>query len=78
MWKNMPRQIISAILKLVSIIGKLVTWRRQSNSFVKAYEMHDPMMPYITLSEIGFDDIKDDPRIISIVEEMNLPFEAPD
>ncbi len=45
--------------------------------FVKAYEMHDPMMPYITLSEIGFDDIKDDPRIISIVEEMNLPFEAP-
>jgi len=45
--------------------------------YLKAYEMHDPMMPYITLSEIGFDDIKDDPRIISIVEEMNLPFEAP-
>ena len=45
--------------------------------FIKAYELHDPMMPYITLSEIGFDDIKDDPRIISIVEEMNLPFTAP-
>ncbi len=46
--------------------------------FIKAYEMHDPMMPYITLSEIGFDDIKDDPRIIAIIEEMNLPFTAPD
>jgi tetratricopeptide (TPR) repeat protein len=40
--------------------------------FVKAYELHDPMMPYITLSEIGFDDIKDDPRIISIIEKMKF------
>ena len=46
--------------------------------YVKAYEIHDPMMPYITLSIGGFDDIKDDPRIKSIVEEMNLPFEAPE
>ena len=46
--------------------------------WVKAYEMHDPMMPYMTLSIGGFDDIKDDPRIISIVEKMNLPFEASD
>jgi len=45
--------------------------------YIKAYEMHDPMMPYITLSEIGFDDIKDDPRIIAIIEKMNLPFTAP-
>ena len=43
--------------------------------YVKAYEMREQMMPYITLSEIGFDDIKDDHRIISIIEEMNLPFE---
>jgi hypothetical protein len=34
------------------------------------------MMPYITLSTVGFDEIKDDPRIISIVEKMNLPFTA--
>ena len=46
--------------------------------YVKGYEMHDPMMPYITLSVAGFDEIKDDPRIKAIVEEMNLPFEAPD
>ncbi len=45
--------------------------------WLKAYEMHDPMTPYITLSIGGFDEIKDDPRIKSIVEEMNLPFEAP-
>ena len=43
--------------------------------YIKAYEMHDPMMPYIALSEIGFDDIKDDPRIISIVKKMNLPID---
>jgi len=43
--------------------------------FKKAYELHEQMMPYITLSEIGFDDIKDDPRIIAIIEEMNLPFD---
>ena len=41
--------------------------------YIKAYEMHDPMMPYITISEVGFDEIKDDPRIISIVEKMNFP-----
>lgn len=45
--------------------------------WLKAYEMHDPMMPYITLSIGGFDEIKDDPRIKSIVEAMNLPFEEP-
>jgi tetratricopeptide (TPR) repeat protein len=45
--------------------------------YIKAYEMHDPMMPYITLPVNGFDHIKDDPRIISIVEKMNLPFTAP-
>jgi len=46
--------------------------------YINGYEMHDPMMPYITLSIMGFDDIKDDPRIISIIEKMNLPFTAPD
>jgi len=44
--------------------------------YIKGYEMHDPMMPYCTTIE-GFDDIKDDPRIKSIVEEMDLPFTAP-
>ena len=43
--------------------------------YIKAYEMHDPMMPYITLPVNGFDQIKDDPRIISIVEKMNLPLQ---
>jgi TolB-like protein/Tfp pilus assembly protein PilF len=46
-------------------------------SYIKGYEMHDPMMPYFTIPIFGFDDIKDDPRIIAIVEKMNLPFEAP-
>ena len=45
--------------------------------WLKGYEMQDQMMPYITLSQVGFDDIKDDPRIKAIVEKMNLPFTAP-
>ena len=46
--------------------------------YIKAYEIHDPMMPYITLAVYLFDRLKDDPRISSIVEEMNLPFNSPD
>ena len=45
--------------------------------YIKGYEIHDPMMPYFTDPMYGFDDIKDDPRIISLVEKLNLPFTAP-
>lgn len=45
--------------------------------YIKGYEIHDPMMPYFTCPMYGFDDIRDDPRIIPIVEKMNLPFTAP-
>ena len=45
--------------------------------YIKGYEIRDPMMPYMTLPFMGFDQIKEDPRIVSIVEEMNLPFMAP-
>ena len=42
--------------------------------YAEAYELNDPMLPYFTLQPgYGFDDIKDDPRIISIVEKMNFP-----
>jgi hypothetical protein len=41
--------------------------------YILAYEVHDPMLPYITTPGYGFDDIKDDPRIISLVEKMNFP-----
>ena len=42
-------------------------------SFKKAFEMHDSNMPYITQPFWGIDKFQDDPRIISIVEKMNLP-----
>jgi adenylate cyclase len=45
-------------------------------SFKKAFEMHDSNMPYITQPFWGFDKLQDDPRIISIVEKMNLPLAA--
>ena len=41
--------------------------------YIKGYEIHDPGMPYITDPMYGFDDIKNDPRMISIVEKMNFP-----
>jgi len=41
--------------------------------YIKAYKLHDPMTPYLVLPAYGFDKIKDDPRIISMVESMNLP-----
>ena len=41
--------------------------------YTLAYELHDPMLPYFTTPGYGFDAIKDDPRIISIVEKMNFP-----
>ena len=41
--------------------------------YILAYEVHDPMLPYITTPGYGFDDIKDDLRIISLVEKMNFP-----
>ena len=38
-------------------------------SIKKAFEMHDPNMPYITQPMLDFDKLQDDPRIISIVEK---------
>ncbi len=46
---------------------KMIEW------FIKAFESHDPMMPYLTGSFYGYDKIKEDPRIVSIVEKMNFP-----
>jgi serine/threonine-protein kinase len=46
--------------------------------YKKGYEMHDPAMPYYTLPFNGFDQIKNDPSIISIIEKMNLPYESTD
>ncbi len=45
---------------------------------IMGYEMHDPSMPYFTQSFYGFDKIKHDPRIINVVEKMNLPFAPSD
>jgi TolB-like protein/Tfp pilus assembly protein PilF len=41
--------------------------------YVQAFELHDPMLPYFTTPGYGFDDIKDDPRIVAIVKKMNFP-----
>lgn len=60
---------------LYFLVGDL---EKTIDNYVKAYEIHDPMTPYITVSHNGFDEIKDDPRIKSIVEEMGLPFTEPE
>ena len=46
--------------------------------YIKGYEIRDPMMPYFTDPMYGFDYIKHDPRIISLVEKMDIPFTALD
>ena len=39
--------------------------------FEKAYEMHDPDMPYIQCLEL-YSQIKDEPGFIDLVERMNF------
>ena len=38
----------------------------------KAYEAHDPNMPYISTDPI-FDYLRDDPRFVAVYEKMNFP-----
>jgi len=42
----------------------------------KSFEMHDPTMPYIATKMLEFEKVKDEPKIISIVQKMNLPLGA--
>ena len=39
----------------------------------KAYEMHNPNMPYIATDIWAIDQIRDDPRLIELLKKMNLP-----
>jgi TolB-like protein/Tfp pilus assembly protein PilF len=39
----------------------------------KAYEIHDPQMPYIASGGYPFDSLYDNPRFIAIINKMNLP-----
>ena len=38
----------------------------------KAYEAHDPNMPYLSVDPI-FDDLRDDPRFQDLLRKLNLP-----
>lgn len=42
--------------------------------FEKAYELHQPNMPYITRSEV-IRRMQDNPRFIALMEKMNLPLD---
>lgn len=39
----------------------------------KAYEIHDPQMPYIASGGYSFDSLFENPRFIAIIKKMNLP-----
>jgi tetratricopeptide (TPR) repeat protein len=61
-----PPVSIAQTYARVGNLDKAIEW------YIKGYEMQDPTLPSFTTHRC-FNDIKDDPRIISIVEEMNLP-----
>ena len=39
----------------------------------RAYEVHDPLMPYIVTGGYPYYPLYDNPRFLAILEEMNLP-----
>ena len=41
--------------------------------YEKAYEFHDPNMPYIATKMYGSDELKENPRYIELLRKMNLP-----
>ena len=41
--------------------------------YEKAYEFHNPSMPYITTKIHGYDQLKENPRYIELLKKMNLP-----
>lgn len=49
---------------------KAITWLK------KAYDAHDSNMPYISIDPI-FDIMRDDPRFVSLLEQMELPISPP-
>jgi adenylate cyclase len=47
-------------------------YEKSINWLEKAYEIHDPNMPYITLASI-YDELKDNVKFIALIKKMNLP-----
>jgi tetratricopeptide (TPR) repeat protein len=43
--------------------------------FEKAYEIHDPNMPYLSTRLYYHDQLKDNPRYLALLKKMNLPVE---
>ncbi len=60
---------IATLYTRADIKDKAVYWLE------KAYEAHDPNMPYISVDPI-FDDIRDDPHFQDLLRKMNLPERA--
>jgi len=52
---------------MVGNYNKAVDW------IERGYEIHDPNQPYINTDLVMVDEIATDPRIIDIIEKMNLP-----
>ncbi len=61
---------ISNCYTLAGDIDNAIYWMQ------KAYEQHDPNLPYLLLPT--YDILRDDPRFQEIARKMNLPYESPD
>jgi tetratricopeptide (TPR) repeat protein len=56
---------------IANLHSKLKNYSKEVEFLVKAYEMHDATMPYLSLNYS--DSIRSDPRIREILKNMNLP-----
>ena len=56
-----------------ALVNKL---EKALDAFEKAYEIHDPNLPYLTTKLSCFQPLYSNPRFIAILDSMNLPHPA--
>lgn len=52
---------------------ELNDYDRAFDYFEKAYDIHHPNMPYISVAEQNYEQLRDNPRYIELLKKMNLP-----
>jgi tetratricopeptide (TPR) repeat protein len=48
-------------------------YEKAMDCYEKGYEIHHPNMPYISVNQYGYEQLKENPRYIELLKKMNLP-----